>query len=106
MLAIVFVNKFDIKSHQNESDFQRHVHAAKKSHLLSNPVEDCHFTGFMQLKVSSPYYNVYTRSVVFAELRKTYRRLYYLDGPLEIRAFLLVFPYTWLAGCSFVKRKT
>jgi hypothetical protein len=31
LLAIVFVGDFDVKSHQDESDFQRHAHAARKS---------------------------------------------------------------------------
>jgi hypothetical protein len=30
LLGIVFVGEFDVKSHQDESDFQRHVHAATK----------------------------------------------------------------------------
>jgi len=66
---MVFVGEIDVKSHQDENNLQRHVHA-EKSHPLSNPVEDRHFTVNMQLKVSSPNYNVYTRYIVFAVLRK------------------------------------
>jgi hypothetical protein len=90
LLGIVFVGEFDVKSHQDESDFQRHVHAATKDLKVISCQktvkidEDCHFAVDMQLKVSSPYYNVYTRSVVFADLRKTCRRLHCLEKYVRV----------------------